>query len=156
MVGHDVTHRVGQSNARDKRHDRTRNNQIICGVKTGIARPDMSQQSEDKGTGKSCHKRNADIFVHIQREGKAKEGSNGSPQSIVEISAKHDGEEGSTERCGSNQLLVVIGQLLNFEAIQLLKSLLKTDFSCYQLTGDLIDIADLFDIVVGLEIALHP
>ena len=77
MVGHDVTHRVGQSNARDKRHDRTRNNQIICGVKTGIARPDMSQQSEDKGTGKSCHKRNADIFVHIQREGKAKEGGNG-------------------------------------------------------------------------------
>ena len=116
----------------------------------------MSQQSEDKGSSKSCHKRDTDIFVNIQREGKAKEGSNGSPQSIVEISAKHDGEEGSTERCGSNQLLVVIGQLLNFEAIQLIKSLLKADFSCYQLTGDLIDIADLLNVVVGLEIALHP
>ena len=99
MVGHDVTHRVGQSNAGHKRHDRTRNNQIICGVKTRIACPDMSQQSKDEGSGKSCHKRDTDIFVNIQRERKAKEGSNGSPQSIVEISTKHDGEEGSTERC---------------------------------------------------------
>ena len=155
MVGHDVTHRVGQSNAGHKRHDRTRNNQIICGVKTGIACPDMSQQSKYKGSSKSCHKRNADILVHIQRESKAKESGNGSPQSIVEVSAKHDGEEGSTERCGSNQLLVIIGQLLHFKAIQLIKSLLKADFSCYQLTGDLIDVADLFDIVVSLEIALH-
>ena len=91
----------------------------------------MSQQSEDKGSSKSCHKRNADIFVNVQRKSKAKEGGNGSPQSIVEISAKHDGEEGSTERCGSDQLLVVIGQLLHLETIQLIKSLLKTDFSCY-------------------------
>ena len=62
----------------------------------------MSQQSKDKSSGKSCQKRDTDIFVNIQREGKAKEGSNGSPQSIVEVSAKHDGEEGCTERCRSN------------------------------------------------------
>ena len=63
MVGHDVTHRVGQSNAGHKRHDRTRNNQIICEVKTRIACPDMSQQSKDKSSGKSCKYSSFGLFL---------------------------------------------------------------------------------------------
>lgn len=155
VVIHQISDSIGHGDSRNERHDTAGDNEIGIGRKTTIARPDMGQKTKDKGGRKGSGKRNANVFLNDKRKSKGKDSRNTRSNRIIEISSKHDGEERRTESCCNGQLEIGIRNSLHFQLAQGLVGLLEIYLSRDELTRDLIDITDLFDIVIGPQDPFH-
>lgn len=155
VVIHQIADGIGHSDSRNEGHDTACDNEIGIGRKTTIARPDMGQKTKDKGGRKGSDKRNANVFLNDKRKSKGKDSRNTRSNRIIEISSKHDGEERSTEGCRNGQLEIGIRNALHFQLAQGLVGLLEIDLSRDELTRDLIDITDLFNIIISPQDPFH-
>ena len=155
VVIHQIADGIGHGDSRNEGHDTACDNEIGIGRKTTIARPDMGQKTKDKGGRKGSGKGDANVFLNDKRKSKGKDSRNTCSNRIIEISPKHDGEERCTEGCRNGQLEIGIRNALIFQLAQGLVGLLEIYLSRDELTRDLIDITDLFNIVISPQDPFH-